>query len=93
MENAKPVDVELLIDLVDNLPEYKSRKPRLMMSSKYENYGDFYSYVINDWIPAQPDARNLMIIFINLGFNLLSFVEIIITKNFDRTAKRLGIEL
>lgn len=39
---------------------------------------EFYSYVINDWIPEQPDFQVLMKLFILLNFDLKLFFQFLV---------------
>jgi len=37
--------------------------------ASFTNNDEWYSWLINDWIPNQPDSRILMRLFIGMGFN------------------------
>lgn len=80
------------MEIIKGLPPYKSRsEPRLKKYIELEraNEGEGYSWLINDWIPSEPDAENLMDLFILLGFSTIAFVEVVTTGSFDTTAARV----
>lgn len=49
-----------------------------------------YSWMINDWIPAQPDSFALMVLFIELEFQLKPFLRIVGPKPGGGSRKRLA---
>ena len=50
---------------------FKSTDPRC----PYFNDDELYSWMINEWIPKQPDSNTLMRIFILLDFDIRSFIK------------------
>ena len=39
---------------------------------------NWYSWLINDWIPNEPDSEELMKLFIGCGFNVAVFVGLVV---------------
>ncbi len=68
-------DVERIVEIVNNLPDPKSRKLRMQPPSAFENDGAWYSWVINKWIVAQPDKEELMELFILVGLSMEAFIR------------------
>lgn len=71
---------ESIMAIVDALPDYKTRSPRLKKTTDYSPRDDWYSHLVNVWIPGQPDAQALMRLFIEVGFSPLIFVELVVKR-------------
>lgn len=56
---------------------YKERNDNLknIKTDFKGNYGDWYSYLINDWIPRQKDSEELMYLFIDCEFDPTPFLR------------------
>jgi hypothetical protein len=63
---------------IPDLLEYKTRNPKLKTSDNFNNYDEWYSWLINDWIVNQPDSATLMRIFIKLNFSPAMFIPFIV---------------
>lgn len=57
---------------------YKQRTFRLKTSKHFEFEEDWYSWLINVWILEQPDSDELMKLFIELEFNTLNFIQLVV---------------
>lgn len=62
-----------------SLIKYKDRAPKLPARPKPFIAGEkatdeWYSYLINEWIPNQPDSEKLMYLFIECGFRSDIFI-------------------
>jgi hypothetical protein len=57
---------------------YKERIYRLKQTTSFKTYQGWYSWLINDWIINQPDKDLLMRMFIELDFDPLKFVDIVV---------------
>lgn len=56
----------------DRLPKLKERPTPFVAGDKKTD--DWFSYLINEWIPNQPDADELMSLFIDCGFKSNVFI-------------------
>jgi hypothetical protein len=71
------------LELYGKLLPYKTRTPRLSSLEGYplegsqERFDQFYSALVNEWIPSQPDKEALMAMFIILGFSPTAFVGVL----------------
>lgn len=87
---------ERILQILEKMPDYKTRKePRLKPALTHKDaqgYRDPYSFIINDWIPNEPDMVDLMELFILCNFNSVPFVELVVHKSLDRTAEILGVK-
>lgn len=58
--------------------KYEDRNPKPKKVSEFGSTDkandDWYDYLINEWIPGQPDFKELMDLFIECGFNPFSFL-------------------
>jgi len=56
--------------------DYSKRDPKLIHPSKFKGntIDEWYIYLINDWIPNQPDFEELMSLFIDCGFRPAAFM-------------------
>ena len=68
------------ISKISFMPWHKRDKGRLKhpLRSSFPDGNQLYSYVINEWIPNQPDSPALMKLFILCGFKAIPFFQIII---------------
>jgi hypothetical protein len=74
---------------------YKEREVKLKRPSDFaspqgqtiQGCDAWYSYMINDWIPGQPDAGELMALFIACDFQPLPFIEKLTGKQIDSFSK------
>lgn len=84
-------DAQRIVDVVSELVPYKTREFKLRQSKEFHGDGDaMYSFIVNEWIFKQPDKALLMELFILLGFNMLAFVELLVTGDLTVTAKKYG---
>lgn len=76
-----------ILDALKSVINYRARPFKLPKSDKLPpdwepergHLGDrYYSYVINHWIPNQPDCGALMKLFILCDFDLIRFARLII---------------
>lgn len=57
---------------------YKDRGPKLKRVGTKRDYDSWYDWLINDWIVNQPDADQLMHLFILCDFQPVPFVTIVV---------------
>jgi hypothetical protein len=76
-----------ILDALKGVINYRARPFKLPKSERLppeweperSHLGDrYYSYVINHWIPKQPDSSALMKLFIPCDFDLIRFARLII---------------
>lgn len=65
------IDQLLIIPYKQRLYKWPSKGP----NRSFSNDDELYSWMINDWIPKQPDSNQLMVLFIRLKFSLREFIK------------------
>lgn len=65
---------EEIISLLEKLPDIKSRKLRMKKLKDFPSNQEWYSWVINEWIPGQPDYKDLMNLMILLDLDIRAFI-------------------
>lgn len=79
--------------------DWEQRTLKMRKVSSFNTVNNFYDYIINEWIPAQPDYPELMRLFIGMRFNLLPWFFVVkfkrnwmieLVKAMDKRDKRRG---
>lgn len=49
-------------------------------SRPFTNDDEVYTWIINEWIPKQPDSEELMRLFICCVFNMKTFLRLVLSR-------------
>lgn len=72
-EKERRLDVVTKLQIIP----MRERKTKMGMIGTSDNYDNWYGNLINEWIPSQPDAAELMHLFILCEFDPLPFLKIV----------------
>ena len=56
---------------------YKERSDKLKPREEFRCFDGWFGYLINEYIPSQPDAPILMKLYIDLKFDWEQFLEVL----------------
>lgn len=70
---------------------WADRDPKLKAPNDFTDTEQWYNYFVNDWIPNQKDADELMPLFIRCNFSPAAFV-VCIKHGLDQTKLEIALD-
>lgn len=84
--------IERIIEIIRGFPKLKDRVPPFKRPAEYQSTPEQgYDWLINIWMPTQPDFETLVELTVLLNFNVLLVVAALMgEETFERECTRLA---